>query len=902
MGRATALRDHFIGRSDELDALAEAFDLAVRGQRIIVALTGESGVGKSFLAAEFAGRLGERASGLAFGHSLQTLQTPFLPLFEIFRDLGLGSAAAELLPDESLSVNSASNDAQIRRFAGMSSLLQQPRASRPNLITIEDLQWADSATLSFLEYLGVTRSQGPLLVILTVRSDAFDRQRGFARGLARMRAAGLIMIPLRGMDRSEVGELIRLASPRPIERASAERIKDLAEGNPLFAEELLRATLDGQGITHASLSSVRATVLERFYQLSETDQRILNCAAVVGRVFDVRLVATLMERPLVEILSGLRRARNVQLVRENANAASHEVGFRHAMFWDVIYGELLKLESRELHTRAAAAIEGGADVHRRYGELAYHWRAAGDAERALRYCILAGDEAEKIAAFEDAARFYEKALEATLPGTEHYAELAAKRAYAWYAAGVLERTPEPFADAISAFEAIGAHDKVAEMTMFLSRQAWNDAETPAGYEHALRAITLIGDRDPALRDYAITMAASQAVHLGRPEQARELIERTTPSSALDIVARRLDTIGIALCRQGDSHGAIEAMQQARVAADGAADPDVVVRVYSNSADVAAVYGNVAGQLEHWERAYTAARDGGYIGRMAYAALGYACASIDCGDLSKARELYAMALATGVNNASVAILEACAGSLLRALASDRGPSLRTEAEALDVALRSTESVRIGQTGFAFAFSAIAEQRLDDARVILDRTVGALDAAHFAEMLLALGGIYASPDVRKRARDLLEPLAGRRENAFARAAYDMICAHERTGSSRTSVLKAVADHWGQLRRPLLQTVALLDAGAAATARDVLQEIGATPLVDRLTDYAARDSRAPMGLTKREFEVARLIADGCSNRAIGEQLGISERTVEHHVASILSRLGIRSRWLLTPQLLEH
>lgn len=904
MTRSAVLREHFVGRRDELAALFEAFGLAAGGQRTIVALTGDSGVGKSYLAHQLATRLAGRGGSVACGHCLETLQTPFLPLFEIFRDLGLESAAAELLPAENAPVDARSGDALIRCFREMSSLLQRPPGNRPHVITVEDLQWADAATLAFLEYLAVTRPEGPLFVTLTVRSDALERSGGYVRTLARMRTAGMITIPLRPLNREEIGDLIRLASPRPIERASVERIKDLAEGNPLFTEELLRAVLDEgrEAIAHPTLSSIRNNVIERFYRLSEADQRILHCAAVVGRVFDVRLVATLMERPLVDVLAALRRARNVQLVRENINAASHEVAFRHAVFWDVIYHELLNVEARELHARTAAAIiEENNEQHPRYGELAYHWAAAADAERGLRYSILAGDEAQRLAAYEDAARFYERALAATERGTRAYADLAEKRAYAWYAAGVLERTPEPFADAIAAFESIGQLHKVAVMTMFLSRQAWNDAETPAGYEHALRTIELIGSRDLALRDYALTMAASQAVHLGRPTEARQLVEQTQPTSALDVVARRLDTLGIALCREGDSAAALDSMRQARVAADQCGDPDVIVRVYSNSADVAAVYGDVAEQLSYWDRAYTAARDGGYIGRMAYGALGYACALIDVGEIVKARELYSVARATGVNNASVAMLEACSSAMLHALAGDWRYPLRTDSEAIEIALRSAESVRIGQAGFTLAFAAIADQRLDDARSILDRSIVALNASDFAEMLLALGGIYASPDVRKLARDHLEMLGARRPNVIARAAFDTLLAHERGGSSRTPLLKSVAERWAALRRPLLESIVLLDAGTPAAACKVLQEIGADELASRLADAGAGRLRAPIGLTRRECEVAGLIAEGLSNRAIGERLGISERTVEHHVASILSHLGIRSRWLLTPQLLE-
>ena len=902
MGTVSLVREHFVGRADELAAMLEAFDLAARGQRTVVLLTGDLGIGKSRLAQKLIALIADRSAAVARGHCLENLQTPFLPLFEILRDLGQESTSSEPVPEGRSAVGTRSRDAQARRFREISQALQQPVGNRPYVVIIEDLQWVDAATLGFLEYLSLTQPEGPLFVILTVRSDALERSQGFARVLARMRASGLITIPLRPLARGDVSELIRLASPKSIERASAERIKDLAEGNPLFAEELLRAVLDDgtSTIPRTALSSVRSTVLERFYQLSEADQRVLCCASVVGRVFDVRLVAALVDRPLVDVLASLRHARNLQLIREHVNATPHDIAFWHPVYCDIIYRELLAVEAQVLHARVAEAITESSDAGRRFGELAYHWSTAGNVENSLLYNTLAGDAAAALAAYEDAAGFYEAALARMQKGTAIYAELAEKRAYAWYAAGVLERTPEPFAEALTAYASIGSNHKVAEMTLFLSRQAWNDAETPSGYEYALRALEIIGESDTTLRDLALTMAATHAVHLGWPQEAEDLLDRARPAATSDVVARRLDTMGIAKCRRRHPGASLETMLLAREAADMSADTDVIVRIYSNSADIAAVYGDIAAQHKFWEFALVAAQKGRYIGRTAYAALGYASALIDAGDLRKARELYTIAIETGVTNASVALLEACVGSLLRALTGERRPPLRSENDALDLAIRTRESARIGQVGFSLAFAAIADDRLDEARNFIDQAVSALEVGDFAELLLLIGGLYGSIDVRKRARNFLEDSAATKEHRLARTAFDTLLAHERSGPTRSGVLRMVADQWSSLQRPLMQSLVLLDAGASAAARDVLNAINATALTSRLGN-PSRDTRPPTGLTKRELQVACLIAEGCSNRTIGNKLGISERTVEHHVASILSRMGIRSRWLLTPQLLE-
>lgn len=879
MSAVIALREHFVGRADELTALSEAFERAAAGRTTVVALAGEAGVGKSRLVAEFLAAVRDRTSGIARGRCIESLPAPFLPIVEALRDLGLDATAA-LLPEEGSSLAEGSRERQVRAFREVSQHLARATQGRPNVINIEDVQWADAATLNFLEYLVTTRSDLPLLVVVTLRAEALDHPKGFAPTLERMRSAGLITIPVLPLDRGEISELIRCVSPAAISRESTERIKDLAEGNPLFAEELLRAVLDDSQhkITHPVFSSIRTTVLERFYQLSEANQRILSCAAVVGRIFDVRLVAKLLDVPVVDVLAGARLARNVQLVREHRSAL-HSVAFRHAIFCDVIYQELLAAEACELHSRVAATMEAMPNPQDRLNELAYHWARAGNDAKALHYNALAGDAAARLAAYEDAARFYDEAFARAAADTQTLAALAEKRAYAWYAAGVLERTDDLFATALAAYAALGERQKVVEMQLFLSRQAWNDAQTPQGYAHALEAIDLIGDADDALRDFALTMAATYAVHLGQPQRALEHLGQTQPTNDLTVSARRLDTLSIVYCRLGDGERSREKMKAACDAADQSGDPDVIVRAHTNAGDVHAVYGDVVAALAHWERALLAAQEGGFIGRMAYAALGYALALVDSGDFARASELYGVAMETGVRNASVVILQACVGAMLLAVRSDVRASVNLSAEALDLAIRSGESTRIGQVGSALAFAALAHQRNDDAREILAEAIGALEAPHFAESLLLLGGLHGDHTTRNRARDLLEELATTPANVLARTAYDTVLANERSGPARVSTLRSAAMQWETLHRPLLKELTLSLIGEATPA----------------------PARSAGVLTKREREIARLVSEGLSNRDISERLGISERTVEHHVASILSQFGVRSRWLVTAQLIE-
>jgi predicted ATPase/DNA-binding CsgD family transcriptional regulator len=894
----------FVGRDDELVALESCFERAAHNETTLVAVSGEAGIGKSRLVREFAQRVESRANGIGTGHCLEHLRTPFLPFGEVLRGLGVETRASASGATEAPR-GRAQSEKHLRRLQELSHALLGAGLSTPRIVIIEDVHWADAATLGLLEHIAISRSDDPLMIILTVRSEAVERGGVFARALSRLRSEGLTSIALPPLQPSQMAAFLRGAAPARLSRATIERIKERAEGNPLFAEELLRGALEqGEGtLLLPAYASIRATVADRLYQLDEADQRALVCAAAIGRFFDVRLVATLTDRPLEHILEAMRRARSLQLIREVPGAAPDLLAFRHEVFSEVVYGELLTAEARELHSRVAKILEQGTDANRRKAEIAYHWSASGNREKALICNAAAGDDAMTQTAFEDAARFYEEALRHVEPRTVAAAELAEKRAYAWYAAGVAEDTGALFSEALEAYDALGNRQKVVEMLLFLSRQAWNDAQTPDGYRHAMRAIELIGEQEASLRDYAQTMAATYAAHLGQVDEAERILGECRENANPRLNARATDVRAILRARRGEVLGAISLCHGAQEIARQSGDPDVVVRVFSNSADIYAISERHGEAAALWREAYVAAQTAGYIGRMAYAALGYAASLIDRGEIASARELFEVAVETGVTNASVMIQAAAVGALLQALLGVAAPAFVDEQNAFELALRSKESLRIGQLGAALSFARIVEGRLDEARNVLERAIATLESPAFATMLLLLGRAYGTPETQERARQLFEQILRREELAVASICYRAASALGGTATKRRAQLCALAAEAAELKHALLQMFLLHCSGEKIKVRELALAAGAAPFAERLeTTRRKRSSPASVFLTSRELEIARLIAEEESNRGIAELLGISERTVEHHVASILSRLGVRSRWLITPELIAR
>jgi DNA-binding CsgD family transcriptional regulator/tetratricopeptide (TPR) repeat protein len=879
--------ERFVGRKDELAALFESFERAATARTTVVAVSGEAGIGKSRLVRELCDRVAPRAETNAVGHCLEMVRTPFFPFAEVFHKLGLDLGFDVTQVTEPAARGRTQSEKHLRRLQSMARSLLDASLKKPLVLVIEDAHWADAATLGLLEHLIISQTHSRLMVILTVRSEAIERGGAFARVLSRLRNVGLVTIRLGALARAEIATLLHSAAPKPLPRQAVERIKALSEGNPLFAGELLRATLDddGQIVRQPAYASIRATVIDRFYQLRERDQHVLVCASVVGRFFDLQLVSELADRSLDETLTAFRRARNAQLVHEVTNGSATTIAFRHAVFSEIIYHELLELEARGLHAQIATYLERAADGDR-LAEIAYHWSRAKNREKALDYNIRAGDNAMRLTAFEDAARCYDEAITYVGSGSVAYAELAEKRAYAWYSAGVAEDTGSLFSDALSAYEKIGRREKVVEMLLFLSRQAWNDAETAEGYRHATRAAQLIGDANPSLRDYAMTMAASYAAHLGEIGE----VERIT------------DTAAIVRVHRGRADDALRLCLQAQEGAQQSGDVDVLVRVYSNSADIYAACGRRREAADLWHRAYAAAEAGGYIGRMAYAALGYAAALLDCGDTARANALYNIAIETGVTNASVAIQASAVGALLH-LFVDAAPPVFLEADAaLELALRSKEPIRIGQLAAAIVFAHVAGNRADQAAETLERSIGALETPVFAELLLLMGAAYGNSSTKSRAHALFDALPPDGMQAVGILCKDAALALRLAPARRNAALQAISNKAALLPYVLLQLTLLEICNDAVALRTVADSIGAAAYARRLSSIGGRISLRRPTFTRRERQVAELLAEQESNRSIAERLGLSERTVEHHVAAVLARLDIRSRWLITRDLITR
>ncbi len=421
----------FVGRDAEIGILDRNLARAIRGESSVVVVGGEAGVGKSRLITEFAGRARGRALVLegrcfpAYGHGL-----PYAPFADLLRDIErllpaadleavLGPAGRELRPilpdmdpvaigrpaDAGLDARALSRSRMFDILLGVAERLQQRTAA---VIVIEDLHWADQATLDLLGFLVRGIRQGRILLLLTVRTDDPRADGRVLSTIGDLERTGRVeRIELRRFSRDEVAtQLAAILQARP-DPELVERVLARSDGNPFFAEELLAAERRGE---LADVPPLLDDLLRsRLATLADATRGMLRVAAVAGIEVDDGLVAAASGLSPLAVAAALREAtdRGLLVRREQASGG---YAFRHSLLQQAVERELLPGERRRLHAACADALEHAADPEHHAGEIARHWSLADRPDRALPAAVMAGLEAERRYAFTDARRLFEQAL------------------------------------------------------------------------------------------------------------------------------------------------------------------------------------------------------------------------------------------------------------------------------------------------------------------------------------------------------------------------------------------------------------------------------------------------------------------------------------------------------------
>jgi DNA-binding CsgD family transcriptional regulator len=846
-------------RTAQLQMLRAALGaVGARAPGRLMLVGGDAGVGKTALVRRFCDECADRARVLWGACDALFTPRPLGPLFDVAESVGGGLAAlvvAEGGPHEVIA-----------------ALRDELRARLPTILVLEDVHWADEATLDVVRLLAGRLETIPALVVATYRDDELEPTHPLRIVLGDVAAQRAVeRIRLAPLSR---GAVAALAGPSGLDAAELHRATG---GNPFFVTEVLAG--GGEEIP----ATVRDAVMARTARLSAAARRALEAVAVVPREAELWLLEALapdaVDRLDESLSSGMLAA------------GRGGVGFRHELARLAVEEALAPHRRLALHRRALAALAAppGGELDR--ARLAHHAEAAGDGEAVLRFAPAAAARATEHGAHREAAAQYARALRfATGQPPAARAELLERRSRECFLIDDSSGAIEALEGAIACHRELGDDRREAGALTALANVLWCPGRIAEARASAERAVSLL-ERHPPGRALASACAVLATLHKDAEdaEAAREWALRALaladgPADTELTLQVNITLHGMALLR-GDPV-AREQLERCREEAALAGLEDQVGRVWVHLAwgalrhrAYATADADLAAGLEHARRHGLDVHE---LYLMAYRARW----QLDRGEWDEALATAAIVLRHTHVSRLPRILGLVVTGLIGARRGESGGRDLLD-EALAIARSSGELQRIGPAAAARAEAAWLERDragLDRATATSLALAAQRGAGWVAGELIAWrhrAGLDTEP-----APDLPEPYAAQLAGDWAGATAFW----RREGCPYEAALsQAGADDEHALRQALEQLHALGAPAAAAIVARRLRERGARGL-PRGPRRATQ--RNPGGLTAREIEVLGFVAQGLHNGEIADRLYLSPRTVDTHVSSILRKLDARTR----------
>jgi DNA-binding CsgD family transcriptional regulator len=842
-------------RDSFLQTLAEYAGEARQGHGRLVLVSGEAGLGKTALLEEFAHQSAD-ASWLWGGCDGLLTPRPLGPVFDIAPQAG--GRLAELCRAD------ASRD---QLFTAFAAALDSPGGL--TVAVIEDAHWADEATIDLLHFLGRRLSRMRTLVLVSYRDGELPDEhplRVVLGDLATQRATRRMRLP--PLSAAAVGEL---AGSLDVDPAELHRVTG---GNPFYVTELVASgwpSIPG---------TVRDVVAARLARLSPASRDAVQAAAVVGPRVEPALVAAIapgQDQYLDECVQG-------GILVPNGTTLQ----FRHELVRLAVEAGLGPRRKIELHARLLAALEQAGDADP--AVLAHHAAGAGD-ERAVRqHAPEAARRSSGLGAHREAAAHLARALQFT--GPDDPAALAGLHESLAYEYALLDRWPEAeqaLHAALALRQDCGDQLSAGRVLSRLSHTQWQLCEGKASAETAEQAVRIL-ETLPAGPELAWAYAAIASAHWseGRSDEARATIARAADLGRqlgnTALVSNGLSWTGMTQIDSGQD--GIPALQQGLEVALAAGLREEAGAAYVNLQDGSNSLQRFADAQRYYAEgmAFCDQRELRFLTRCLRGS--QADTLLALGRWDEAAELCAQLLAIpGVSPANqlyplrdLAAVRGRRGEpdaqavLAQALALARQmgePAWIAQAVAIQVELRWLA----GQGGQAAAEAAAAYAEFD----------GRVDGWRLGSLAIWLSRLQPGAILPP---GLPEPYALEIAGDWPAAAR----AWQRLGRPYEAALVWLQSADEASLRGALQAFEDLGARAtAAAARRRMRQLGLTA-IPRGPRAASRTTAA--GLTAREQQVLALIAEGLADREISRRLFISQRTVQHHVSAILTKIGVPSR----------
>jgi len=445
----------YVGRVDERAALEEATILARDGARQVVLLSGEPGIGKTRLSSFAAHRAHAEGFAVCWGASSEEFAVPYEPWIEVC------SQIVEHAPQELIAQHVKRHGGELSRlarnlteritdlrapqasdpdteryllFSAVAGLLELVAQSVPVCVVLDDLHWADGQSVALLKHVVRSVEKGALHLIATYRDSDLGKDHPLTGLLADLRRVeGVQRIALHGLGTDEVAQIMTAVAGHELDADGIELAGQIATetgGNPFFVGEILRGLSESGALVFdedsgrwsvdrsaaiALPESVREVIERRVERLGDEALEVLTPAAVIGRVFDLELLESVLDIDESQVLDQLEAAVAASLLAESDERVG-QFRFAHALINQTLYEGLGATRRARMHARVAQALEQlyGEDPGEHLTELALHWRLAAvslDRAKAANYALRAGQRALEGLAPAESVKLFADAIE-----------------------------------------------------------------------------------------------------------------------------------------------------------------------------------------------------------------------------------------------------------------------------------------------------------------------------------------------------------------------------------------------------------------------------------------------------------------------------------------------------------
>ena len=840
------------------EQLSVLFRTAATGNGRIALISGEAGIGKTALVEQFVSQQCRAARRLWGACEALFTPRPLGPLYDI-------AAQAR----GTLSQLMSRDTPRPTLFSTFLDELQ--KSAIPSVVVVEDVHWADEATLDLIKFLGRRMLSLPALFIVTYRDDELGRDHPLWSVIGDLPSKAVTRLRLTPLSEQAVTHLAHLAH-RP-----AEQLYAITGGNPFFVTEVLASDSPGVPMT------VRDAVLARVARFSPAARTLLELASVVP---------TRTERWLLEAVLGPAASALEECLTSGVLSLDQTmVAFRHELARQAVESTLSPLRWQTLHAQVLQALLGHAEDSSQAARLVHHAAGAHDEALVLRYAPLAAQQASAKGAHREAAAQYATALRSAdqLP-PERQVELLEGRAHECYLTSQVEEAVQARQAALRIWRRLDRPDKVGQTLRWLSRLSWVLGKPGEAEQYAVEAVHLLETLPP---DAELAMAYSNRAQLSMlAEDNTEAMRWGERAIALaeslgdvETLVHALNNVGSAQLFAQDEQGWANLERSLRLALERGWE-DHVGRAYTNLGAIAVDardYPRAARYLQEGI-AYCTEHDLDTLGM--YLRAYQAHARFEQGAWDDAAEEAARVLDRHRLVPVVKIPALVVLGWVRVRRGDPGSATVLE-EARTLALATGELSRIAPVAAARAEAAWLHgnqaQCLAEARVGYDLAlVHETDPWTLGQLSIWMW----------RAGELTSP-PGPVAEPFAR---------QIAGDWR-----GAAALWAQIGCPYEQALALAegDAPAKLSALALFERLGAQPAAALVRQRMRQQGmqgipRGPRpltrtnqaGLTSRQREVLLLMAEGRSNAEIASRLSTSLKTVDHHVSAVLAKLDVHSR----------